>query len=230
MIDYFSLQFSSDSPSFLSVLYTGILSFLLSSMIAFTYQKTSKNKLQPVNFLQALVLSSIVAATVMQAIGDSLARGLGMLGALAIIRFRTNLRDPRNIIFMFACLASGIACGVYGFIIAIGGTFIFCAAAFLLRYSSFHREDHLLGVLKFSVRSNEVGLPQINFIFEEFCKTFTLTGMKVVNKPDIEEYIEYEFNLLLKDGKTELDFLSSLKELESIVVQRFEKQKNLGNH
>lgn len=230
MIDYFSLQFSSESPSFLSVLYTGLMSFLLSSMIAFTYQKTTKNNLQPANFLQALVLSSIVAATVMQAIGDSLARGLGMLGALAIIRFRTNLRDPRNIIFIFACLAAGIACGVYGFVIAIGGTLIFCAAAFLLRFSSFHREDHLMGVLKFSVLSNEVGLPQIQFIFEEFCKVHVLTGMKVVNKPEMDERIEYEFNLLLKNRKNELDFLGALKSLDSIIVQKFEKQRNLGNY
>ena len=40
-----------------------------------------------------------------------LARGLGILGTLAIIRFRTPIRDPRDMIFLFACLGVGIACG-----------------------------------------------------------------------------------------------------------------------
>lgn len=48
-------------------------------------------------------------------------KGPGMLGALAIVRFRTNFRDPRDIIFMFASLAAGISVGVKGYTIATGG-------------------------------------------------------------------------------------------------------------
>ena len=111
MVDFFSIQNSTENPTFLLILYTVLFSFLLSSLIAFTYEKTSRQVARPDNYIQALVLIAIVAATVMQAIGDSLARGLGMLGALSIIRFRTTLRNPRNIVFMFGSLAAGIACG-----------------------------------------------------------------------------------------------------------------------
>jgi len=122
MLDFFTIENSSENPTFILILYTVLFSFLLSSLIAFTYDKTSRNITKPVHYIQALILISIVAATVMQAIGDSVARGLGMLGALAIIRFRTTLRNPRNMAFMFASIAVGIACGVYGFVIAIVGT------------------------------------------------------------------------------------------------------------
>ena len=99
MLDYLSLQGTTENPTFLTILFTVLLAFLLSSLIAFTYNKTTRKVMTPVDFLQTLILLAIVAATVMQAIGDSLARGLGMLGALAIIRFRTTLRTPRNMAF-----------------------------------------------------------------------------------------------------------------------------------
>ena len=88
---------------------------------------------------------------VMQAIGDSLARGLGMLGALAIIRFRTTLKNPRNIVFMFAAIATGIACGISGFVIAFIGTISFCFVAVILRFTSFSQANNLIGKLTFQL-------------------------------------------------------------------------------
>ena len=72
-----------------------------------------------------MALGSIVGAMVMMAIGDSLARGLGAFGALAIIRFRTRIQDARNIIFLFASLSVGLAIGVFGYTIAFVGTLLF---------------------------------------------------------------------------------------------------------
>ena len=90
MLDFLTLQASSPDPTLLTVVYTVLVSFLLSSLIGLVYIRTFKGLSFSLGYVQALILSSIVAATVMQAIGDSLARGLGMLGALAIIRFRTS--------------------------------------------------------------------------------------------------------------------------------------------
>ena len=147
MLDILELQTTAVNPTVITILYTVIRAFLLSTMIAFTYQKTFRGLSYSRNYLQALVLSSIVASTVMQAIGDSLASGLGMLGALAIIRFRTSLKEPRDIIFMFACLAAGIACGVNGYDIAVVGTLAFCIIAFVLHYSPFGQESYFDGML-----------------------------------------------------------------------------------
>ena len=118
MLEFLTIQNNPDHPSFTSILIAILCSFFLSSLIVFTYQITTRDISRPAHLLQSMSLIAIVAATVMQAIGDSLARGLGMLGALAIIRFRTVLNDPRNMAFMFASIAAGIACGVFGFTIA----------------------------------------------------------------------------------------------------------------
>ena len=122
MFDFSSLTNNLEGSSLTNVIVIALVSFVLSSLIALIYQKTSRELESPKYFIQALILISIPVATVMQAIGDSLARGLGMLGALAIIRFRTTLRNPRNMVFMFTSISVGIAAGVYGITIAVIGT------------------------------------------------------------------------------------------------------------
>ncbi|MBK6546458.1 MAG: DUF4956 domain-containing protein [Saprospiraceae bacterium] len=135
MFDFSLTNINTDNPSPLSVLYALLLSFFLSSLIAFTYEKTTGHNQSPGHFIQSMILGSIIAAIVAQAVGDSIGRGLGMLGVLAMIRFRTNINQPRNMIFIFAALASGIACGVFAFNIALYGCVLFCVLAFLLDLS-----------------------------------------------------------------------------------------------
>lgn len=205
MLDYLSIQGSTENPTFVTILFTVLLSFLLSSMIAFTYQKTTRQVITPVQFLQALILVAIIAATVMQAIGDSLARGLGMLGALAIIRFRTTLRTPRNMIFTFASLAAGIACGVYGFVIGITGTIGFCIIAFILRYSPLGKMTDIIGTLKFELNKSGDDLDELEAILNRFCRKYAQVRYQIISpkikegeKPK-EKRIAYEYQLKLKN-------------------------------
>ena len=205
MLDYLSLQGSSENPTLITILFTVLLAFLLSSLIAYTFDKTTKQVITPVGFLQALILVAIVAATVMQAIGDSLARGLGMLGALAIIRFRTNLKEPRNMVFTFASLAAGIACGVYGYIIGIVGTIGFCVFAFVLKYSPLQKVNTLIGILKFELPKSSEQLQDVEEILNRFCKRHAKIRYQISNpknkgaiQPPPEKLISYEYHLKLK--------------------------------
>ncbi len=122
-------------PSFEVALYSLLLSFVLSAVIGLTYRLTFSGPKFPIDFFQAIVLSSMVSSMVIMAVGNNVAAGFGIIGAIAIIRFRTLIRNPRNIIFIFAALSVGIATGVYGYSIALAGTLIFCAVALILHYS-----------------------------------------------------------------------------------------------
>lgn len=206
MFDYLNFQGSTENPTMMTILLTVFLSFVLSSLIAFTYEKTSRNVVSPIEFMQAMVLMSIVAATVMQAIGDSVARGLGMMGALAVIRFRTSLRSPRNMVFTFASLAVGIATGVYGFIIAIVGTLGFCITAFILRYSPMSKEVNLTGTLKFELPIKSDEIASIESVLYKLCHRFRQVSYQII-QPKINSDIEviptkkmsYEYQLKLKN-------------------------------
>jgi len=151
MLEFLIEQNSSETPGFLSVLLAVLSALFLAALIVITYEFTTRENDRSIDFLQSLALISIVAAMVMQAIGDSLARGLGMLGALAIIRFRTRLDNPRNMTFMFASLAAGISCGVFGFTIAFVGTVVFCLLAVVLKFTHFRRSSDLYAELRISI-------------------------------------------------------------------------------
>jgi len=153
--------------------------------------------------LQALILSSIVAATVMQAIGDSLASGLGMMGALAIIRFRTSFKDPRDIIFMFAALACGIATGVGGYDIAVVGTVGFCVAAFILYHSPFGQTSYYDGMLRFNMGNDPKSKGKLDKILQNNCKIFALITLRDIAQGKRLDYA-YHIKMKYKKGKEEL--------------------------
>ncbi len=156
-------------------------------MLVLTYQYTSDSMRQSRNLMQGMLLISIVAATIMQAIGDSIARGLGILGALAIIRFRTTVREPRNLTFIFASIAMGIACGVYGFLIAIIGTIAFCSTAIILKFSYFSRPKELIGSLNIDLALGSDSKNEIEIFLKKMCIGFELVE---INHPRLKEVQE----------------------------------------
>lgn len=135
--DFLSGSVYYDLPSFEVAVFSLLLGFVLSTCLAFTYRLTFRGKIFPNHFFQAMILSSLVTGMIMMAVGNNFAVGFGIIGAVAIIRFRTLITDPRNIIFMFAAISIGIATGVKGYAIAVAGTALFCLVSFLLYWSPF---------------------------------------------------------------------------------------------
>jgi hypothetical protein len=101
-----------------------LVSFLLCSMLTAVYRWTFQGLSYSRGFMHTLILGGIIVCMLIMAIGNNLARGLGILGTLAIIRFRTPVRDPRDMIFLFACLGMGIACGAGVYAVAVIGTLV----------------------------------------------------------------------------------------------------------
>jgi uncharacterized membrane protein YhiD involved in acid resistance len=213
MVDILALQTSSPNPTLITIVYTVLLAFALSTLIALTYEKTFRGLSYSRNFVQALILSGVVAATVMQAIGDSLASGLGMLGALAIIRFRTTLRDARDIVFMFASLAAGLACGVNVYSVAVAGTAGFCVIAVVLYFSPFGQENYYDGMLRFNIENDSETRLMLEKILSAYCRAFALITLRDMAQGD---RLDYAYHVKLKKGKNKSDFIEALRKIDSI--------------
>ncbi len=209
MLDFLTLQNASPNPTLLPVVYTVLVSFLLSSSIGITYIKTFQGLSYSRNYIQAVILSSIVAATIMHAIGDSLARGLGMIGALAIIRFRTNFRDAKDIIFMFGALASGIGCGVGAYTAAVTGTIGFITTAFILHHSPLGQSGYFDGMLRFNIENNDENRTMIDVLFKTYCKTFALVTLRDMNQG---ERMDYAYQIKFKKIENNADLIKALSE------------------
>jgi len=103
------LAFSSVDP--ISLLFSILTSFLFSACLAYVYANFwSKNSNLTYPFFQFILLS-ITITVVISIIKSSLALSLGLVGALSIVRFRTAIKEPTDLIFYFICIAIGLGCG-----------------------------------------------------------------------------------------------------------------------
>ena len=137
-----------------------LLSFGLTQALGAVYVWTFRGMSYSQGLVHAIVLGSIIACMLMLAIGNSIAAGLGIAGGLAIIRFRTALRDPRDMMFVFAGLGAGIAAGLGAHAAAVCGTALFCLAVVLLNVTEFGSQRRFDGLLRFQLPlgSDEVAL------------------------------------------------------------------------
>jgi len=144
------------------------------------------------------------------AIGDSLARGLGVFGAMAIIRFRTRISDPRDVLFLFAALSTGLAIGVYGFTISFVGTILFCAVAFLLHFSpfrSFVQHHHLF----FSLPDDK-NLERALIIIRKHCAEHRQMGVQMTKVSTRR----YQYGISLRKNASYDKLLEELLTIEGI--------------
>ena len=201
-------------PELVNIGYSLIWSFLLASLIAITHRLTFTGEYYPKNFFQALMLGAIVTAMVMMAVGDSLARGLGVFGAMAIIRFRTRIDDPRNVLFLFAALSSGLAVGVYGFTISFTGTVMFCIGAFILHYSPF-RSFTLSSIVAFTLDNSEA-LPEVVKIIEKNCVDYRVVSVAYSE----EKKTRYQYSVALRKDSDKNQLIQELRAVNTISVIR----------
>jgi hypothetical protein len=197
-------------PQLVNITYSFLWAFLLSSMIAITHRLTFTGDYYARNFFQSLILGAVVTTMVMMAIGDSLARGLGVFGAMAIIRFRTRIDDPRDVLFLFAALSTGLAIGVYGFTISFVGTVLFCGVAAILHFSQFQSiilHHHLFFTLEDASR-----LPQVIAILDKHCSDYRQISIQM-NK---ETNLRYQYDIAMRKGVSKDILMQDLKEVEGI--------------
>jgi len=210
MFELFPDQPVYEYPQLVNITYSFLWAFLLASIIAITHRLTFTGDYYPKNFFQSLILGAVVTTMVMMAIGDSLARGLGVFGAMAIIRFRTRIDDPRDVLFLFAALSTGLAIGVYGFTISFVGSILFCAVAFLLHNSpfrSFGHHSHLFFTLHDASR-----LPEVLSIIQSYSAEFRSVTI-IVNK---ENALRYHYAVTLKKSFTKEGLVDALRALEGV--------------
>ena len=218
MLDLSQIQYNSEHPTLMAITYTVLCAVLLGILLVFTYDKTTRDVKKAFAFMQGLVLITIVAAMIMQAIGDSIARGLGMLGALSIIRFRTTVRNPRNIVFMFAALAAGIACGVFGFITAIIGTIAFCLTAFVLRYSKFNPKNQLIGRLRLEMPIGYTEIRNIEKVIRKHCSRSNKVTYRLYTSERRANLCLHVYEIKLSKDENGAQLLEELNRFEQLRV------------
>lgn len=113
------------------------LSFLIGYFIYLLYKRVFSGVLYSKSFNVSLMGMTMITATVIIAINSNLVLSLGMVGALSIVRFRTPIKDPTDLIFLFWAAVAGIVTGAGFFTLAIVGSIIIGLILFLfIKHSS----------------------------------------------------------------------------------------------
>lgn len=97
--------------SYFDLLLGLLTSFLIGMFIYWVYRKTFRGVVYSYNYNVSFVLMTMITTMIIMTISTNIVLSLGMVGALSIVRFRTAVKDPLDIVYMFWAIAAGIACG-----------------------------------------------------------------------------------------------------------------------
>ena len=191
-----------------------LLSFVLCSVIAKLYQVTFQSLSYSRAFVHTLILGGMVTCMVIIALGDSLARGIGVLGALSMIRFRTVVRDPRDMMFLFAAVGLGIACGAGKFALSIVSCLLLSSVIVLLHWAPFATRRRYEAMLRFLISADaEVDRHDVDRILSECCSAYVLLAMREAVQGDL---LEYSYQIRLIDPSYQIDLVKKLEAVDSV--------------
>lgn len=100
--------------------------------IFFIYRVVTRKAFYNKNFNISLVALSLITTAIILSIQSSVVISLGMVGALSIVRFRTAVKEPMDLVFLFWSISVGIICGAGLFEIAIFASLLITAAVLTL--------------------------------------------------------------------------------------------------
>jgi hypothetical protein len=106
------------------ILIVMFFSLLVGLYIYLVYRFLTKKTFYSKSFNIALVAMALITAAIILTIQSSIVVSLGMVGALSIVRFRTAIKDPMDLVFLFWSIGAGIICGAGFAMIAVIGSIV----------------------------------------------------------------------------------------------------------
>jgi len=155
--EIFSNDFLSQAGGETTVLQIALmllLSFALGMFIFFVYKKTFQGAMYSKTFNVSLVALAMISSTVIMAVTSNIVLSLGMVGALSIVRFRTAIKDPIDIVYMFWAISVGIMTGAGLWLLSIVSSLIIGVMLYVFSKVHIKYEPYLL-IIRYSDGSLE---------------------------------------------------------------------------
>lgn len=196
-----------------SVLLSLLLAFVLGQVIAWVYYATHSGLSYSRSYVQSLIVITVVVAMVMAVIGNNIITAVGLMGALAIIRFRNVLKDTRDISFIFCSLVVGMAAGSHRYATAIIGTIVLCLIIVYLYFADFGAHEPHNGFLRFSLRGSIGPDHPIPAVLRRFCGSYTLIS---VQDSGFGAPADYAYQVMIRNAARNEELISELERIEGI--------------
>lgn len=182
-----------------------ILAFGIGMFIFLVYKKTYSGVMYSSSFATTLVALTMITTVVILAVTSNVVLSLGMVGALSIVRFRTAIKEPLDIAFLFWAIAAGIVLAAGMIPLAVIGSVIIGAILLVFVNRKSHTTPYIV-VIRCADRESE--LKATDFISKQVEKCI------VKSKSAQKGAIELNMEIRMKDENT--DFVNVLAEMKGV--------------
>lgn len=203
--DIFKKAFLSSSEaeiSLLGIIIVMAMSLVVAAFIFVIYKKCYRGVLYSHNFNVAVALMTVITSMIVTTISSNVVLSLGMVGALSIVRFRTAIKDPIDLIFLFWAVAAGIGVGARIYWVVLFGNLAIGLSFIILSRFKKQRLVYLL-----VINYHNEAYADVN----EFLSKFKYTLRSKMTKKDVTEMT---VELYLKDKNVQ--FTDKLSQIENV--------------
>ncbi len=187
-----------------ALLWTAILGLY----IFFCYRILTRRTFYSKNFNISLVAMALITSAIILTIQSSIVVSLGMVGALSIVRFRTAIKDPMDLVFLFWSISVGIICGAGLSEIALLVSVVVTLILFVLDRIPVGRAPMIL-VVNASYSSKIQN--SVAALVREFANDYKLKTSRISSGQ-----IDLIYELRIKDGASMIDQLAALPDVHSV--------------
>ena len=183
-----------------------LLSFAIGLFIWFIYKKTFSGVIYSSSFNLSLIAMTMITTLIILGVTSNVVLSLGMVGALSIVRFRSAIKDPVDIVFLFWAICEGILCGAGLIPLALIGAPLI-GVLIVIFTSKKERSAPYLLIVRFSDPKEEKRITELTEKAVSRCriKSKTITG---------NNGTELIFEVRLSTGET--DFVQKICAAESV--------------
>lgn len=189
----------------LSIVSTMLFSFLLGLFIFIVYRFSYKGVMYSKTFNVSLIALSMITSAIILAITSNIILSLGMVGALSIVRFRTAIKDPMDVVYLFWAIAVGIISGAGLWFLALISSGIIGILLFVFSKISDIKTPYLLVI-------NYEGEKADEEIFLRLDNEFRSYQMK----SKVFDGTHYELTIELRANKKTTNLVNEFGKIENI--------------
>lgn len=214
MFDKLFVQNGTEATLSPMAMVVGIASaFLLALFIAFIYKRTHKGLSYSQSFVFTLVLLGPLVAVVMMIIGSNVARAFTLFGAFTLIRFRTAVKDTKDVAFIFWTLVTGLAVGTGNLLLAAIATALIAVIVLILSRINFGSLRNYDAVLTFVNDPERGASGNYRAVFDKYLKS---TNLLRAGSQREGKKMEMSFHVQLARGRDLDQFLGELRGVTGI--------------
>lgn len=211
------------SLGFNEIILNVLMSIVSGVILSMVYKKTHTGVSYSQSFVHVIIITSVLMSLVVMIIGGSLTRAFALVGALSIVRYRTVLKETKDLSFIFSALVFGMACGTGNYLINLFGLFTVVCLIFVLfkfNFAAYVQNDF---ILNFRIKNDGSAATEYMEIFKNSCENYHLVNME---PSDNNKTIRQTFNVSLKKNVSSYAFISDLNALKAVSEVIFIDSKN----